>query len=99
MKPFEVGEVGIIQNVEDATFLNGMIAEVIAKLDMYPVRANGIKEGGEDKVIYKEGYYVKILIIRVPYPDHEWFAHPHNLRRITDPDAEQKTEKEVGVQS
>lgn len=49
MKPFEVGEVGIIQNVEDATFLNGMIAEVIAKLDMYPVRANGIKEGAKIK--------------------------------------------------
>ena len=88
-KPLEVGEIGVLQNMntfpsgEAASYMNGMIAEVTEPLGNYYV------SGGE--------HYLYGVICEARVHDTHFWVHPHEIRRISNPDAEQFVEQEKVV--
>lgn len=90
-KPLEVGEIGALQNIVGRwSYLNGMIAEIEKPLGYY--RTLCLDTG--KKYHHDFGYRIKVAIDR-----EVGFVIPKQIRKLTDPDVEQKTEKEVRVQS
>ena len=83
----KVGEIGVLQNLTRSYWLNGITVDVVGGLEYRTgTEPNGLLETH--------------LSYRVKYPIPNWSNHysgyvkPHQIRRITDPDAQQSTEEE-----
>lgn len=85
----KVGEIGVLQNLENDAWLNGSLAEIIGCLR--PREA--INHNGKHVLVC---YLCKIFDDPHPMVYHGvgWRIAPHKIRRLTDPDAEQVTERE-----
>ena len=81
MKPLEIGEIGVLQNLSNPNAkYNGMLAEVIGFF-----YNKWFSEGRFS------GYKIKDIL------GDEWHIETDKIRRITDPDQEQTTEHDEVV--
>ena len=81
MKPLEVGEIGILQNLNNDKF-NGYLATV--------EKIGGAYDSGADYSVYIYGFNIP-----PQYKDRRTVGiKKYQIRRISDPDAEQTTERE-----
>lgn len=92
MKEMKVGDIGVLQHMVNSPQLNGVIAEVVAGL---AIRTGDNRDGTFD-TCHK-------YIVRHPIPnwfgDYSGCAKPHQIRPISDPDAEQTIPEQETIEA
>lgn len=87
MNEMSVGDIGVLQNIIHSTQLNGCVAEIIDGLKKR-------RQHGPDMVMHSRVTY------RVKHPIPNWNGRytgcvfTHQIRPLTNPDAEKETERE-----
>ena len=90
MSEMKVGDVGVLQNMGRyrKAYMNGLIAEVVSPIRLYPYEDITTSEVG-NRICYR------CIVSPDPFPDGRyWSIDKDQIRPLSNPDADQITETE-----
>ena len=88
------GEIGVLQNLTFLPFMNGMIAEVIGGLQVRNTYRKR-RDLSENILCYRCSVPGTACFgVTVNSKKGIWHVQPHQIRRLSDPDAFQSTEEQ-----